>query len=263
VNPAFDPDQNRSQPPAEAPRGVRIRLPAARPTVTVVLIVFTSAIFLLQQLSVRLLGYADPQYQVDYLELFGGRINDLIRMGQLWRFLTPALLHVSFPHILLNMYSLWVVGSGLERFFGHRRFLVLYGLGAFSGNVLSFLRSSGFSVGASTAIFGLVGAELIFLLQNRQLYGQRFGGVISNVLIVIAANLGFGFIPGTNIDYWGHIGGLLGGLIFCFFSGPRFELVTTASSSAMLDQRGARQDITGAAVVVLLFGALAVYGLIR
>ena len=167
-------------------------------------------VYLLQLASVPLFGYANAAAQMDWLEAYGARINDLIRAGELWRFLTPVLLHASIPHILFNMYALMIFGVGLERHFGHWRFLLLYVLGGFTGNVLSFLLSSGYSVGASTAIFGLVGAEGIFLYQNRKLFGNQFGRAIGNVIFVVAVNLLLGLTPG--IDNWGHVGGLLGGL---------------------------------------------------
>ena len=135
------------------------------------------------------------------------------------------------------MYALVIFGPGLERNFGHWRFLTLYLLGGFSGNVLSFLLSSGYSVGASTAIFGLVGAEGIFLYQNRQLFGNRFGRAIGNVIFVVAVNLVLGLTPG--IDNWGHVGGLLGGLIFTWFAGPKWEVQGMMPAVHLADKREA------------------------
>ena len=110
------------------------------------------------------------------------------------------------------------MGTSLERYFGHRRFLLLYVLGAFAGNVASFLFTTGFSVGASTAIFGLIGAEGVFLYQNRKLFGSEARRALGNVIFVAAINL---FIIGSlpYIDNWGHIGGLIGGLMFTSCAG--------------------------------------------
>ena len=187
----------------------------------------------------------------------------MIREGQLWRFITPVLLHASIPHILFNMYALVVFGGGLERHFGHWRFLALYMLGGFSGNVLSFLLSNGFSVGASTAVFGLVGAEGVFLYQNRGLLGNQFGRAIGNVFFIVAVNLALGLTPG--IDNWGHVGGLLGGLVFTWFAGPVWEVRQTGFGSnglELVDRREPREVIVGAATVLLIFGTLAVYGML-
>ncbi len=247
-------------PSTEAPRSVRVSLPASVPYVTYTIIGLTVLIYLLQLGSTYLFGYANAPAQMDWLEAYGARINDLIRAGQLWRFLTPMLLHASVPHILFNMYALMVVGVGLERNLGHWRFLILYVLGGFAGNVLSFLLSSGYSVGASTAIFGLVGAEGTFLYQNRKLFGNQFGRAIGNVIFVVAVNLFLGLTPG--IDNWGHVGGLLGGLIFGWFAGPVWEVEGLAPALRLVDKREAREVVTGAAVVILIFGALAVWGMI-
>lgn len=244
------------QPAAPAP--VRVSLPASVPYVTYAIVGITALVYVLQLASQALLGNDVP------LQL-GAKANDLIRAGELWRFLTPVLLHASVPHILFNMYALVVFGAGLERYFGRWRYLLLYVLGGFTGNVLSFLLSSGYSVGASTAIFGLVGAQGVFLYQNRKLFGNQFGRAIRNVLFIVAVNLVLGLTPG--IDNWGHVGGLLGGLIFTWFAGPVWQVEQTVALEAMtsplrlVDRREPREVLTGAAVTVLIFGALAVWGM--
>jgi len=238
--------------------------------VTYAIVGITGLIYLLQLGSVAVFGYANAAAGMDWLEAYGARINELIRAGQLWRFVTPVLLHASVPHILFNMYALVIFGVGLERQFGHWRFLLLYVLGGFAGNVVSFLLSNGYSVGASTAIFALVGAEGIFLLQNRELFGRQFGRAIGNVIFVVAVNLLLGLTPG--IDNWGHVGGLLGGLVFTWFAGPVWEVQQTASLGPLgggampafhlSDKREPREVLTGAAAVILIFGALAAWGML-
>jgi rhomboid protease GluP len=237
-------------------------LPASVPYVTYTIVGITVLVYLLQLGSVALLGYANAMARMDVLVALGARVNEMIRQGQLWRFITPVLLHASVPHILFNMYALVVFGSGLERHFGHTRFLLLYMLGGFTGNVLSFLLSDGYSVGASTAVFGLVGAEGVFLFQNRGLLGNQFGRAIGNVLFIVAVNLMLGLTPG--IDNWGHVGGLLGGLVFTWFAGPVWEVRQAQIGEGLVlsDRREPREVVTGAAVVILIFGFLAVWGLI-
>ncbi len=97
-------------------------------------------------LSENLLG-------TDILLLYGAKINELISQGQFWRLLTPMLLHGSMLHIVFNMYALYVIGPGLEVHYGHLRFLMLYLLAGFAGNVVSFTLTPS-PPGASTAIFG-------------------------------------------------------------------------------------------------------------
>lgn len=247
--------------PAPPAQPVRISMPAGMPTVTYAILGLTVLVYVLQLASLFFIGAPAPG--LDWLELYGARINELIRAGQIWRFFTPALLHASPPHILFNMYALLSFGSGLERHFGHGRFLSLYVLAAFSGNVLSFLFASdnGYSVGASTAVFGLVAAEGVFLYQNRALLGRQFSSAIGNIIFVVVINLFFG-LAASGIDNWGHIGGLLGGLIFTWFAGPRWELKGIYPDLHLEDRRELRDVITGAGTVVLIFGVLAIWGMI-
>jgi rhomboid protease GluP len=160
------------------------------------------------------------------------------------------------------MYALLSFGTGLERHFGHGRFLMLYLLGAFAGNVASFLYSPGYSVGASTAIFGLLGAEAVFLIQNRKVFPGHFRSAIGNIIFIAAINLFIiGSLPG--IDNWGHIGGLIGGLMFTSFAGPKWEVEGIYPSYYLADKRPFSSVIVGAATVVLIFGGLAMWGMVR
>lgn len=238
-----------------APPMVQVALPAVSPYVTYAIITVTVIAYALQWLSVRALGG-------DILIEFGARYNEGIQAGELWRFITPALLHGSLPHILFNMYALYSFGTGLERYFGHGRFFLLYVLSAFTGNVFSFLFSGGlYSVGASTAVFGLLGAEAVFLFTNRKLFAGQFGRALQNVVFIAIVNLALGMMP--RIDNWGHVGGLLGGLIFTWLAGPVWKIEGIPPTLRMVDQRTTRQVIVGAATVVLLFSALAMWGMTR
>ncbi len=252
-------EENRN-PPSQAPpptaqQMVRVAMPTTPPYVTYTLIVITVIFYLLQLASQALMG-------TDILIAYGGRYNAAIQAGQLWRFITPALLHASIPHILFNMYALFSFGTGLERHFGHGRFLLLYVLGAYTGNVVSFLLSGGgYSVGASTAIFGLLGAEAVFLFQNRKLFAGQFGKAIQNVIFIAVVNLIIGLQPG--IDNWGHVGGLLGGLMFTWFAGPIWKLEGIPPMVRLVDERTTRDVVIGAATVIMVFSALAMWGLTR
>jgi rhomboid protease GluP len=209
--------------------------------------------------SVAVFGYAANQ--IDWLEVYGARFNQAIRMGEVWRFITPVFLHGSVPHIFFNMYALLSIGSFLERHFGHKRFVLLYFLGAFSGNVFSFMLTgeNGYSVGASTAVFGLVAAEAVFFYQNRKLFGGQAKQAIGNAVFIIAVNLLIGLTPG--IDNWGHVGGLLGGAIFAWFSSPRWEVAGISPDFHLQDQRELREVVLGAGVVLIFFGGLAAWGM--
>ena len=142
-----------------------------------------------------------------------------------------------------------------SRRFGHWRFLALYILGSFSGNVFSFLLSPNPSLGASTSIFGLLGAEMVFYYQNRKLFGSNARRALQNIITVAAVNLLIGLSPG--IDNWGHLGGLMGGLIFSWFAGPVLELEGVYPSFNVIDKRNMFDKLLGAGLVILLFSVLA------
>ncbi len=251
--PASYPDPNAAP---TSPGPISLRLPASPPRVTYIILGLTVFVYLLQLASQVIFGYDLPV-------MLGAKSNELIRAGQLWRLFTPMLLHGSIFHIGFNMYALISFGVGLERRFGHGRFLLLYLLGGFAGNVLSFLITRDPSVGSSTAVFGLVAAEGVFLYQNRKLFGAETKNALSNVVSVVAINLLIGFTSGGYIDNWGHIGGLLGGLIFTWFSGPLWDVEGIYPLLRLVDRRsGGREVVVGAAAVLFIFGILAIIGLI-
>lgn len=126
--------------------------------------------------------------------------------GEWWRLITSAFLHGSILHIAFNMYVLFVLGPTLERIFGHVRYLALYVLAALGGSVASYWFSDlrTVSVGASGAIFGLMGALIVA--------GRRLRYDVTQVLILLAINVVIGFVaPG--IDWRAHLGGLVVGAI--------------------------------------------------
>jgi rhomboid protease GluP len=220
--------------------------------VTYTIIGITVVVYLLQLLSQYIYGY-------DLVVSLGAKANDAIRAGQLWRFFTPKLLHGSILHIGFNMYALYIFGIGLERRYGHGRFLLLYILSGFAGSVFSFLFSSAYSIGASGAIFGLIGAEGIFLLKNRKLFGAEAKRALNNVIFIAAINLLFGLQPG--IDNWGHVGGLMGGLIFAWFAGPHWEVQGITPNLQVVDLREPREIVVGASLVTIIFCTLAAIGI--
>ena len=123
--------------------------------------------------------------------------------------LTAIFLHGSIFHILVNMYSLFIFGSVMERLLGRWRFLALFLVSGFGGSVAVLWLAPGSAVvGASGAIFGLLGA--FFVIQ------RRLGGNNIQLLIVIALNLVIGFLPGLNISWQAHVGGLVAGAAVAF-----------------------------------------------
>lgn len=195
-------------------------------------------------------------YGVDLPAALGMKVNELISAGQYWRLFTPALLHGSPFHIFFNMYALYAIGADLERRFGSMRFGLLYLGGAFAGNVMSFLFSPNNSLGASTAIFGLLGAEIVFYYHNKKLFGPNARRAIQQVVTVAAINFLFGLSPG--IDNWGHLGGFLGGLIYTWFSGPRLTFQVEYPVIRVVENGNTQaRSWVGLLLVALLFSAAA------
>ncbi|MFF2372055.1 rhomboid family intramembrane serine protease [Agromyces sp. NPDC058110] len=124
-----------------------------------------------------------------------------------WRALTSVFLHGSILHLLLNMYTLWLFGQLLEPMLGRARFLALYLISGLAGSVGVVLLADplGWVIGASGAIFGLMGAFVVIQ--------RRLGGNMTQLYILLAINLGIGFLPGANISWQAHLGGLVGGAL--------------------------------------------------
>jgi len=253
MNSNFLPEEDRPGPldppgAGEAPQQVRVRLPLTRPIWTYIFIGLSLLVFALQAISDLVLG-------IDYPGAIGMKVNELIIAGQYWRLITPVLLHGSLIHIGFNMYALYILGPNVERFFGHGRFLMLYLVAGFAGNVLSFLFSNAPSVGASTAIFGLIAAQGMFIFQNRKMFGENATAMLSNIGMIILINLVIGFSP--RIDNWGHLGGLLGGLIFTALAGPIYRVENTVAGATLKDRRSMLQVALVGIAEVILWGALA------
>ena len=133
----------------------------------------------------------------------------LVRNGELYRLITCGFVHADIIHLICNMYSLNIIGTQLESFIGKKKFLIVYLISLITGSLLSSVINSGWSVGASGAIFGLLGSLLYFGYHYRIYLGSVMKTQIIPILIL---NLGIGFII-PNIDMSAHIGGLVGGIL--------------------------------------------------
>jgi membrane associated rhomboid family serine protease len=127
--------------------------------------------------------------------------------GEWYRLLTSAFLHASLIHLAFNMLMLWWFGQALESALGRGRFLGVYLVSALAGSAGALLLSGEFvnTVGASGAVFGILGAGVV--LERRQIY--VFGG---GALFVVVINIVFSFVV-SNISIGGHLGGLIGGIL--------------------------------------------------
>lgn len=199
------------------------------------LIGVTVLVFAAQWLGEALVG-------ADVVLYYGAKINEELAAGQAWRLVTPIFLHAGLLHIGVNMYSLWALGPAVERFYGHGRFLAVYLLSGMSGVLLSLVMSPNPSVGASGAIFGLLGALAAFLYLHRATFGQFGAMQLRQLLFVALINLGMGLSPG--IDNWGHVGGLLAGAGLAWFLGPRFATTMLPDGRPMLVDQRPREQMT-------------------
>lgn len=209
----------------------RIMLPDRKPLVTYSLMGIAIAFYLLQLLTQLLMGFDLPAN-------YGLKINELIVAGQIWRLITPMFLHGSPLHLGFNMYALYILGRRVERFFGSFRFLGLYVIAGITGNVFSFFFTPSPSLGSSTAIFGILGAEAVFIYQHRSLFGGRSQVALRQIIQVAVVNLLIGLSPG--IDNWGHIGGLIGGVAYTWFAGPQFLVQRPSLLLRLEDERKER-----------------------
>jgi rhomboid protease GluP len=224
------------------------------PPLTLGIILITVLVFLLQIFSMYVTGSDLPYY-------YFGKFNELILQGQLWRLVTPILLHGSVPHILSNMYALFIIGPSIERSFGSRRFLALYLLAGMFGNVFSFLFTLAPSLGASTSIFGLVAAQVVYVYRNRSFFGRAAQPMLINLAVIIFINMAIGFLPG--IDYFGHLGGLIGGLIFAWMAGPLYELTVTPFGTTLVEKENHRLERAVLIELILIFLAALTKFIIR
>lgn len=130
--------------------------------------------------------------------------------GAIYKLLTSAFTHEDILHLLVNMYSLFIIGGQVESFIGKKKFTTVYLFSAIIGSMLSCIANGmdGYSLGASGAIFGLMGSLLYFGFHYR-LYLDN--ALKTQIIPIIVLNLAVGFIT-PSIDNAAHIGGLVGGL---------------------------------------------------
>ena len=161
----------------------------------------------------------------------------IVQNGEIWRLITCAFLHAGLLHLLVNMYSLIIIGSQVETYIGRWKFAFIYIISAISGSLLSlvFASSNIVSVGASGALFGLMGALLYFGYHYR-LY---LSGAIKNQIIpIILLNLLIGFSV-SGIDNAAHAGGLIGGYL--------------ASMAVGIEGKSAKRDMINGCIVMALY----------
>ncbi|ONK60895.1 uncharacterized protein A4U43_C08F23820 [Asparagus officinalis] len=187
-------------------------------------------------LAVNVLVYVAQVASQGRLTLWGAKVNSLIDKGQLWRLATSSFLHANIAHLLVNCYSLNSIGPTVEQLSGPRRFTAVYFTSAIASTLVSYRFCQSPAVGASGAIFGLVGSLAVFVLRHRSLLG---GGKqdLEEIARVIALNMVIGLVS-RGIDNWGHLGGLLGGAAMSWVLGPawKYEIKLKDGGSVFVDR---------------------------
>lgn len=178
----------------------------------------TLTLIVLNLLSYGWLMYHAPEFADDpdrvFIVLGGVNRGLVMENGEYWRLISATFLHGGLMHLAINMYSLWVVGSFLERFMNWRWFIAFYlacGIGGSVGSVWWHAQPI-VSVGASGAIFGIVGILTGMLALGRIFDPFARKALLKNLLLVIGVNVAIG-LSIRGIDNAGHIGGLLTGLV--------------------------------------------------
>jgi membrane associated rhomboid family serine protease len=196
------PDHAGTRKRVNPPRVVR-RVPQGR----------TDALVTRTLIAINVVVYLITAVQGAGVNAPGGRLFDdmflygpFVAHGDWWRLITAAFLHASILHIGLNMYVLWIIGSPVEQYLGRARFLGLYFVSGLAGSAGALvLTPTALTVGASGAIFGILGALLI-------IEWQTTGRLAGNAMTWIVINLALSFVI-SNVSIGGHVGGLIGGIL--------------------------------------------------
>jgi membrane associated rhomboid family serine protease len=209
--------------PRRVARTASRSLSQSGPIVTFALIGMNVGVFLLE-----LLMGAGLSAQSGWIYVHGVLYGPAVADGDWWRLITAPFLHYGPLHLGMNMLVLWFIGPALEEYFGHARYALVYVASGLAGSAGALIWSpNALTVGASGAIWGLMGAALV--LEARRIWvfgGQAMGLVIFNLAITFV-------IPGISIG--GHIGGLIGGGLcaLAFSSFRRSPALATLSMAAV------------------------------
>jgi membrane associated rhomboid family serine protease len=173
--------------------------------VTLTLIAANVAMFLVTAVSAAVIGYPPLDNYASPIFADLAQRPFLVQLGDWWRPITAAFLHIGPVHLVMNMLALLLFGSELERQLGRWRFLGVYLVSALGGAaaIQLFGNPGGYVAGASTAIYGLLGALGVLMLASRQ--------DVRGLLTLLAINVFISFLPGVSL--LGHLGGLVAGAL--------------------------------------------------
>ena len=171
---------------------------------------FVTIGFLSIQTAVFLLAYLLPGLLIEFR---GSMFGPLIALNhEYWRFVTPIFIHYGLMHFAINSVILYYMGQQVEAIYGHGRFFLIYLLSGVMGNVLGFAFNdmNVQAAGASTSLCGIFGAFIVLGIHFKNNPGIQ--AMVRQFSLFIVLNLVFGLFDQT-IDMYGHVGGLIGGIL--------------------------------------------------
>lgn len=203
-----------------------------KPVVTYILIVLNLMVFL----------YGVLHGNDELINMFGNNY-ELVQNGEFYRLFTCMFVHADILHILFNMIALYSIGPVVERYYGKSKFLLIYLVSGLLGSIFSgvFMTADSISIGASGAIFGLLGSICYFTYYYRATLQGILRGSIMPVIII---NLVIGFLS-SSIDLSAHIGGLIGGILISMAIG--------------IGDKHRKSDQVNGLVVLILMAAFLIY----
>lgn len=203
-----------------------------KPVVTYILIVLNLMVFL----------YGVLHGNDELINMFGNNY-ELVQNGEFYRLFTCMFVHADILHILFNMIALYSIGPVVERYYGKSKFLLIYLVSGLLGSIFSgvFMTADSISIGASGAIFGLLGSICYFTYYYRATLQGILRGSIMPVIII---NLVIGFLS-LSIDLSAHIGGLIGGILISMAIG--------------IGDKHRKSDQINGLVVLILMAAFLIY----
>lgn len=149
---------------------------------------------------------------IQYVFYTGMKVTEYVTQGQWWRLVSSMFVHLDIMHIGFNAYGLWTLGPLLEKFYGSRRFIIVYMVSGIVASIASYYFTSVPSGGASGAIYGLVGALAVFGMKFRAELPPRVSRSFTTGMAPwVALSIGIGFLDAIPFDNAAHLGGLISG----------------------------------------------------
>ncbi len=180
-------------------------------------------------------GFDEPNLPAPDILVFttGLKINSFILKGDWWRLVSSMWVHLGFMHLAFNVYGLFIIAPLIEKFYETRRMFFIYIASGLVGSLASFYFVEAPSGGASGALYGLVGAMIVFGYKYRRDLPPELGKKLSSGMLPwVLFNIAIGFFDAVPFDNGAHIGGFVSGMILAFIIPARLEPGSTFSNTA-------------------------------